>query len=170
MINLNNKKAGEKILSLWWFAVLAIVGVGIIAGTLMFYSKDIDVRGIEADIISDKIMDCLANRGNINQDFLDGSFDIFDKCYLDKDILASEQGLYYIKISVSGAGVNFEPKRFGNFGLEEDCSIQEKTNSKYFARCSEKNVLVLDNQKNKLKLSILTGSNYFGGEIDVYKD
>ena len=48
---LNNKKA-EKYLSIWWFFVLAMIAMGIVAGVLIFYGADVNVKGLEAEILS----------------------------------------------------------------------------------------------------------------------
>ena len=45
-----NKKAGERILSIYLFIIYIIVGVGIVSGVILFRSSSLDVREIEAEI------------------------------------------------------------------------------------------------------------------------
>jgi len=53
MIKLKNNRADSKLISIWWFAVLFLIAGGIVAGTLLFYSRGIDVRALESNVLSD---------------------------------------------------------------------------------------------------------------------
>jgi len=59
-----DKTGGEKLLSIWWLFTIAMVGAGIVFGVSMFYSAEIDVRNVEAEILSNKILDCFFVAGN----------------------------------------------------------------------------------------------------------
>ncbi len=48
-------KRGDKILSLYWFAVLIIVAGGIFGMVYVFYGSPYDVREIEANVLLNKI-------------------------------------------------------------------------------------------------------------------
>lgn len=158
-----NKSA--KLLSIWWFFVLAVVSTGIVVGTLAFYGADINVKGIEAETLTNKIIDCLVNQGKINQDFLETDYDIFENCNLNRSLLA-QQGKYFIKITISdyadkkGEGV----KMYGT-NFEESCKIQKTVNAENFPICSEEEMMVRDIYDNNLKLNVLTGSNYLEGDL-----
>jgi|TARA_B100001964_G_scaffold242020_1_gene315772 hypothetical protein len=95
-----NKKGAEKLFSIWWFFVLAIVGGGITIGVLMHYSADIDVRYLESDILHDKINDCLVNQGFLINGLITKTVDIFNKCNLEKSLF-EEEGDFYFKIEIS---------------------------------------------------------------------
>lgn len=67
---LNFKKGTEKILSIYWFAILIIISVGVIAMVYIFYNYPYDVRELEVDILTDKVADCLSYGGKLNPDLL----------------------------------------------------------------------------------------------------
>ncbi len=74
-----NKKADEKILSIYLFIIYIIVGVGIVSGVIIFKDSDLDVREIEAGILTDKVIDCLVEQGKLRTDF-DVDFDLMGEC------------------------------------------------------------------------------------------
>jgi len=155
-----NKKAGEKILSIWWFFVLVIIAGGVVIGVTMFYVGDSDVRGLEADVLASKILDCIVESGEIDMEI--SKENIFEKCNLNKEIL-DESGNYYVNISVFREDNSLEKEiRFGANIFEKDCKIREKVIAPDFAVCSEKSVFVFDRDNKKLKLNVLAGSNYRG--------
>src|SRR3989344_4017276 len=60
-IELLDNKKGDKILSIYWFAILAIVVVGIVAMVIVFYGKPYDIRKEESGVLTMKIADCLSD-------------------------------------------------------------------------------------------------------------
>lgn len=122
-----NKKA-EKYLSMYWFAILVIVAVGISLIVLIFYGKPLDVRKTESDILINKITDCISNQSILRDDITNDNF--LDKCHLiiDDD--------YYIKINSLGISA-------GNLNLNEYCMQQKSKIS-----CVSKKVYLQDNGKN----------------------
>ena len=84
-----NKKA-SKIISVYWFTILIIVAVGVYLMMYIYYSYPLDVREWEAEILVNKIADCISEQGMIRNDLLkDGKFnetfkkDFLKKCNLD---------------------------------------------------------------------------------------
>ena len=67
-IKMLNNKRGGKILSVYWFAILAIVAVGIVAMVVVFYGKPYDVRKSEAEIMINNVADCLSDGKNLRKD------------------------------------------------------------------------------------------------------
>jgi len=61
-----NKKAGEKVLSIYLFIIYIIVSIGIVSGVLTFYGP-LDVRGVESGILTDKVIDCLVEQGELKE-------------------------------------------------------------------------------------------------------
>jgi len=106
---MKNKKA-EKYLSMYWFAILIIVAVGISLIIWIFYGKPFDVRNAESEILISKIADCISIDNQLNPEITNENFS--DKCHLiiDDD--------YYIEIENLGI-------KKGNFNLKEYCSIPQ---------------------------------------------
>lgn len=167
MISLKNKKAGEKILSIWWFAILILIGTGVVLGTLVFFSKDIDVRKAEADILANKLALCLVNDGKVTPNLFTENFDLFKECSLSKSIIADSEK-YFISITTykskaSGDTLFGSPLKYGNIAFEKDCAIEEKVvKAEHFPRCTLRTVYGFNETGAKFKLEINAGSNYEG--------
>ena len=64
-------KKGEKLLSIWWFFVIAVVATGITVGVLIYYSASIDMREAEAELLSEKIFDCVVEEGFVVEEIFE---------------------------------------------------------------------------------------------------
>jgi len=78
-----NKKADERVLSIYLFIVYIIVCVGVVSGVILFYGAGLDVRIAEAGILSDKVIDCLIEKGNLNENVLKDNFNLLNFCNFD---------------------------------------------------------------------------------------
>ena len=159
---LKNKKAGEKLLSIWWLFIIAMVGIGIVFGVSMFYSAEIDVRKVEAEILSDKISDCLFEQGILIDSLLESDFDIFQECKLNKKVIESD---FYINISFLDELQNVI-KEISEGVLISTC------NSKNIEGCVSKERGIIYERENEIKkarLKILTASNQVGEEISLFE-
>ncbi len=157
---MNNKKA-EKLFSIWWFFVLTIVGGGIVIGVLINSAIDVNIKEVESNILSERIIDCMVDNGYL----IDlGSFDVFENCNINEDLFIKGSN-YYFNISVFDNEENiFELTKGSSF--EKDCKIQEKVDAEKFPRCSKKIELVIYNGK-QVNLIVLTASNQNGRRISV---
>ncbi|MBI2124907.1 hypothetical protein HYT92_03895 [Candidatus Pacearchaeota archaeon] len=180
-IILKEKKAGEKVLSIWWFFVLAFVGVSVVAAVSMFYSADVDVKEIEAGILADRVADCIVQNGYLSSSFVGGNFKLKD-CGLSEDMIENSQN-FYIGISAydfsscnekAECTMKIDKLNFsaGMSTIPENCRIKEAEEKKggkaeHFPRCSEKSFIVLNRHDRaipeKLVLKIEAGSNQKGG-------
>src|SRR3989344_2410676 len=61
-----NKKGADKILSVYWFAILFIIAAGILAMVYVFYNSPFDVRQIEGEILASRIASCISHQGKID--------------------------------------------------------------------------------------------------------
>lgn len=68
-----NKIGADKILSIYWFAILFIIAAGILAMVYVFYNQPFDVREIEAEILSAKTASCISEQGILDSKWLEGS-------------------------------------------------------------------------------------------------
>lgn len=159
---LNNKIGGEKLLSIWWLFIITMVGIGIVFGVSMFYSAEVDVRKVEAEILMDRISDCLFEQGMLISNLLESDFDIFQECKLNKKVIESD---FYIKISVLDESQNVI-KEISEGVLTNAC------NSKDTEGCVLKVRGIIyekDNEIKKARLEILTASNQVGERISLLK-
>jgi len=155
-----NKKGGEKVLSIWWFLIIVIIAVAIVAGTLIFYGANINVKKAEGIVMAEKLANCIVKGGylQVSINKLE-DFDFFNNCYLDEEIIKDPSN-YYFEISVKNLDTGQEKKiKRGNPEYEQDCRISSVTVAKYYPRCAEFKFYALGKNKERLIVSILAGSN-----------
>ena len=73
MISLKNKIGADKILSVYWFAILFIIAAGILAMVYVFYNSPFDVRQIEAEILSSRVAECISHQGILDSKWVSGN-------------------------------------------------------------------------------------------------
>ena len=156
------KKAGEKILSLWWIFILTLIGGFIIFATAIFYSAEINTNSIESAIILDKLADCFIYNGYLNENVLNDSFDIFYSCGIDSKVFFADS-LYYFNVSIIGENLTKE-FIFGKSSFESDCRVSQKISGKYLPSCSTENYFAFYNN-SILKIKIMSGVNQQGSKV-----
>jgi hypothetical protein len=166
MINTNYKKGGEKLLSIWWFFVLAIVGGGIVIGVYMYYGADVDVRGVEASVLSKRIVGCIIGNGFLDEDVLNPEFNIYEKCNLGQEAL-SDSYFFKVKFLDESQKELRQVISGGNPSFEKDCEITEKVKAKKYPKCftTKENFLYFNNGIKNGILEIITASNNYGKEV-----
>jgi len=99
-------KRGDKIISVYWFAILFIVTAAIVYMASLFYGAPYDVREIEANILTEHIADCLAEGGYLRQGVLNNENfknNFLEECNLTFNVEDAygwkEQEQYYISVS-----------------------------------------------------------------------
>jgi hypothetical protein len=160
---LEHKKASSELLSIWWFFVLAIIAVGIVSGVVIFYGAKIDVRSIEAQILTNKIGDCLIQNGELKFPIFEKNNDLFQFCSLNKEML-NNSGNYYLHILAKKANEEVS-LAYGNSGFEKDCAIAEAMKAAdNYPRCSKKHFSGFNDKMELVTIEVNTGSNYLGGK------
>lgn len=122
-------KKGDKILSIYWFAILFIVAAAIVYMVISFYGKPYDIRSAEANALTNKIADCFSTGGYINQEVLKMNPDnLLKTCGLNFNTEDAhgwaQEGQYYINVSVGdfNSGKIFFQSEQGNVNLKDACS------------------------------------------------
>jgi len=170
-----DKIGGEKYLSIWWFAVIVVVGVGITVGVLFFYSTNVDVRDTESMYLYYKITNCLIQNGFLVSESLDSNFDIFEKCDLDRYAFSGENFYFYINFYDESNLKLREALESDAKDIQKQCDIilhtkDEKLDAKYYPHCVEKIADFLYIKNGVIKkgsLKILTASNNFGIKLPM---
>lgn len=98
-------KRGDKIISVYWFAILFIVTAAVVYMASLFYGAPYDVREIEANILTEHIADCLAEggylRGGIlnNENFANNFLEECNLTFNVEDVYGwKEQEQYYLSV------------------------------------------------------------------------
>ena len=157
------KKGGEKIFSLWWFLVLVLVAGSVVIGVISFYSASYDVRRIEVDLLGEKILNCISDKGYLKNEVLESNFNLIEKCKLNKDLF-DEGSDWYIKIKI---GDRKELKE-GAGTFEKDCEVSSGLKAKYFPKCinMEYRLLYASKETNEeIDVFLRIGSNQKGDKL-----
>ncbi len=159
-MNLKNKKAEDRYVSIWTFIIMGAVIVALVMGVLMILSVKLDVRNIEADTLASKIIDCL------NEDFdyskiIAKDFNVYEKCRFHREVLDS--AIYYFNIKLTGVSDSSEYSlEGGNTDFRVQCEYQELENRVEIklAACSQKSALIEDVKAGKIyKINVMAASN-----------
>lgn len=157
-----NKCAVETLLSVWWFFVIALIGLGIVTGVLMYYGTNIDVRGIEASVMSEKLSSCISNNGFLNYSLIESVEEIYSFCGLNKDFF-DEKGFLYFSIRVFDSDKFVAEVSSGLAANEKDCQVSRNVMTRNYPVCFQKNETMSYDGKN-VELLITTVSNQVGGQ------
>ncbi len=134
---IKNKKAGERVLSIYLFIIYIIVAIGIVSGVLLVYGSGLDVREAEAGILSDRVIDCLTEQGVLNESVFDKNFNLLEFCNFD---FSEEEYGVGIELSDFNSGEKLkENMDFGRNDFLEFCGLKGDK----IPKCSEKEVYVL---------------------------
>lgn len=135
---LKNKKAqvGYGVTWVYKFLILTIV-VGIIVAVITtHYSGQYDIRNIEASIISEKLVNCIAPNGIVSDEIIKEFNNTIKNC------LPLDKKENYINISLDNKSIIF-----GDSFLQELCQLKEnkknKVKIKYYPFCLKEKYYVL---------------------------
>ncbi len=153
-----NHKGAEKILSVYWFAILFIVAAGIVYMVFSFYGKPYDIRELETNALADKAADCLNYGGYMNENWQNLEDENFlSECNLNFNVESDfewENDQYYVEIKVSDFNSNQELKKIavGNHNLRLNCAVE----SDNFPVCLEREMYSFDKANSQYKITILS--------------
>lgn len=163
-----NKKGSDKVISMYWFVIVIIVALGIFAMVYVFYSAPYDVRDVESEILSSKIVDCLSRNGNIDSYFISGKeVNILDNCSLtfkvENEFEWGKTEQYFFEIEIIELSKQDPSTNIlfsgGNTNWKEDCFIKDKKGKEYkkLVKCNEKRVYAVDGLSNQYLIKVLSG-------------
>lgn len=139
---MNNKK-GDKLISIYWFAILILVAGGVSAMVYIFYSAPYDIREMEATILNNKIADCISQKGEFEMEFLEKDFqdNFLEKCHLNFDVEDENDwgntGQYYLDVKIYDINmISLADFNKGNKNLVSSCKIASEDYEK-LAKCVE---------------------------------
>jgi hypothetical protein len=162
-----NKKADEKILSIYLFIIYIIVLTGIISGVLLFYGSPLDVRELESNILTTRIINCLTEQGNLKSEVLGDNFSLTSECniYLKDNANENKDEQYAVKIGFfnfdscfnttsSTCSEKIKEISIGRNDFFEYCKLGEEAEAKKFPKCTNNKIYVL-NEDKKILIEIL---------------
>ncbi len=146
-----------KILSLYWFAILFMVAAGISYMAVSFYGAPYDVRGIEADILADKIANCLAEGGYLKENIFSEEFknNFLEECHItfktENEHGWNKEEQYYLEVNFykfdqnvpNALGEKILGIEKGNVNLKNIATLEEGLKKKWFEKKRDINMIVI---------------------------
>jgi hypothetical protein len=170
MIAKMKKKGADKMISVYWFFIIALVAGGIVMMVNAYYGKPYDVRGMESKILAEKVSDCIYPGGKLNPSLIsvNGIFkqefsdNFLTRCGLNFDSGKEfEKEQYYVRVDFLGQE-NSKKSVFrieeGNQNFVPDCTIAE--GGKKIAVCQNETIWVNapDNKVYFVKILTIVGN------------
>lgn len=165
--NLERNKKGDKLISVYWFIVLVIIATGIVLMVNVFYKSPYDIRELEAEILAQKVADCvyfggeidkrlIAPTGVFREDFRDNFLKSCSLNFsLNNEFLRPQ---YYVEVNFTTN--ERKPKTVfslsgGNKNWISDCPIEVDEKSKLVV-CSKKEFFVVDSSGKIYVVNVLS--------------
>jgi hypothetical protein len=165
---MKGKKGGEKLISIWWFMVLIIVATGIVIGVSAYYTAEVDVKAVEADILSEKVLDCMSQNGFVPEGFFKDNFDILHTCKLSQKVFEAGSNFFFRVSLYDSNGKLIKSSQAGDASFEKSCAIQKEVTAVNFPICVNKKESVIYLDRGDIRrgeLQIIAGSNQYGRRL-----
>ncbi len=160
-----NKKA-DKIISVYWFVILALVAGGIFGMVYIYYGTPYDTRTIEAKELTGNIADCVSYGGKINANLLDkGKFsedfkkNFLKECHLIFNSTEWDEEQFYSEVNFYKINDMNNPLfsiNAGNNKWLSSCAIQGNKEEERLAKCNSGSFYSVDSLNNQYIIKILS--------------
>lgn len=161
-----DRKGEERYMFPWMFVAWGFVSIVVIGVVVLFWGAEADIRGEEAELLAERLGDCLSEMGKINEEMLKPGVNVFEVCRLDSAILR-DSGDFYFRISfldAESAREIREPIEVGNFELELECELTKRGKSS--ARCDKEVIFVSrESDGSDIAVEIVTASDSLGDKL-----
>lgn len=161
-----DKKATDKLISVYWFAILILTAAAIVYMVSIFYSQPYDIRELEAGILANKIADCVSqggkldsnlidNQGKFNQNFSDNLLNICKINFNAENTNNWKDDQYYFSLDffkVDDSTISIFNIKKGNLNLASSCEIQKTKEYSKLAKCVEKRFYAVGNDQYLIKI------------------
>ena len=157
---INNKTGADKIISVYWFVILFIVAAAIAYMVFSFYGKPYDVRELEANALTNRVADCVSEKGFLKEEVLMEDFKekFLVQCDLNfkvEDVYDwKNQGQYYVEVEI----LDFNSKgkiseaSSGNENLKDFCELEGEK----LPICIKRSFYSIDRKNVQYQINILS--------------
>jgi hypothetical protein len=155
---MKNRKGADKLISVYWFAILFIVAAAIVYMVLSFYGEPYDARKLEANALTNQVADCLSEAGYLKEGILERmETNLLEACDLNFEVEEYKQwndDQFYLEIRVYDFDTGEQKSEIseGNQNLKIDCEID----SKNFPFCLDRKFYVIDKNESQYQVNILS--------------
>tara|TARA_Y100000310_G_scaffold273513_1_gene289011 strand:+ start:39 stop:560 length:522 start_codon:yes stop_codon:yes gene_type:complete len=162
-------RRGEKVVSVYWFAILFIVAGAVVYMVGVYYGEPYDVREMEAGLLINQVADCLTEggfAGVLSEEYKGNN--LLDTCKINLEVEDTESwddDQFYLEIKVSdfmvsdlilipsGIGDPIDETSFGNSNLKSNCDKEGRN----FPICLERSFYTVDESgTNSYAIKILS--------------
>lgn len=148
------KKADEKILGFYWIVIFVVIAIAVVGATMVFFGFPSDIRQVEAKVLGDRLIDCIAENGGLKQDVLnklsaDGS-NLEEVCGVIFSDSFYMENQFYAEIEIEGAK-KIVFARDNSAKYIPLCGVE---NTESYPACYEKKLALL-NEKGEFALTRL---------------
>ena len=160
-----NKNGGEKIISVYWFAILFIVAGAVVYMAAAFYGKPYDIREMEAQILGNHVANCLSDTGHLKENIIGNEEfqnNFLKECSInfnvEKFYAGKEQSdpQYFLKVQIFQESNNVFEVSEGNLNLVASCGVESGIEHEKLAKCAEKEFYSLDSGNNLYLIKVLS--------------
>jgi len=151
---INSKRGAEKVMSVYWFLILALVAAGVFIMVYNFYNYPYDIREIESNIMTNQIANCISTGGKLNEVVSDSNFsnDFLEVCNLNLETDEWEDEQYYLEVNIEG----LTKIVYGNLNLVSSCGVEKEIEEENLAKCSERIFYAIDGGGNDILIKVLS--------------
>ena len=148
---LHNKR-GDEVMSVWNILIWVIILIVIVSSVFIFRSSKMDVREIEAEILSQRIERCV-NNPSFDISMLNDEENSLEFCGLNSEMII-KSGYFYIGMNFEGIN-NIE---VGNKDIVTQCALKEEARARAFGSCADDSVL-MKLKKDGVEMNVLLKLN-----------
>ena len=157
-----NSRGTDKIISIYWFAILFLVAVACVYLVYSFYGKPYDVRKIEANFLVNQVVDCISDDGILNLETLENP-SFLEFCHLTfdvEDFQGWKDDQFYLEIFLCGFDISngqdlcLSKLNFGDENIPKNCELKSGGNYPF---CLERSSYFIDAEQNKYSTKIFVG-------------
>jgi len=149
---MSNKKGAEKYLSIYWFMILIIVAVGIYGMVSLYYNHPYDIRELEANILVNKVADCISYEGELRPEVFNESNgklskefenDFLNTCNItfnvEEEYDWGKREQYYLEVGFYDISlVSLGSISKGEKTWKENCLLKGEEEYEIFSKCVNK--------------------------------
>lgn len=155
---IKNKRGTDKILSVYWFAILFIVAAAVVYMVFVFYGKPFDVRDVEVNFLINKVADCFVVDNYLRDDFRENDLENCGLNFNVEDVYDwKEQEQYYVEVKIKDFNnqVNVIKSYVkGNLNVKENCETKSGGN---FPVCLERSFYSITKDNKQYVVEIFVG-------------
>lgn len=159
---INKKGVSEGLMAIWFFFILAIIGVSVIVVVWLLFGVHKDIRLSEAESLYNKLVISISDYGYLDENLLSDEYNIFLDSGLNSELFYQGGNLYF-KIEIIKDNEVIKKILHGNSDFEVQCAL----NGRHFAACKYGEIKLNDknNPGEYYTLKIITGSNQEGKKL-----